>query len=120
MRRFFFRLASFFRPDAAEQELARELMSHRVLLEDEYRRRGLTVEEARRAATRSLGGVEQAKELHRDARSFVWLEDARRDLRHAARLLRRSPIFTATAALSLAIGIGADTTIFTVAKALLF
>src|SRR5437763_678770 len=70
--------------------------------------------------TRALGGVEQAKELHRDARSFVWLEDARRDLRHAARLLRRSPIFTATAALSLAIGIGADTTIFTVAKALLF
>src|SRR5207244_2393358 len=51
---------------------------------------------------------------------FVWLDDARRDLRHAARLLRRNPLFTMTAALSLAIGIGANTTIFTVANALLF
>jgi predicted permease len=120
MRRFFLRLASFVRADAAEQELARELASHRALLEDEYQRRGMTVEEARRAATRSLAGVEHAKELHRDARSFVFLDDARRDFRHAARLLRRNPIFALTAAVSLAIGIGADTTIFTVANGLLF
>src|SRR5438132_11372803 len=80
----------------------------------------MTPEEARRAARRALGGVEHTKDLHRDARSFAWLDDARRDLRHAGRLLRRNPLFTMTAALSLAIGIGANTTIFTVANALLF
>ncbi len=76
--------------------------------------------DARLAARRALGGVEQAKELHRDARSFRWLDDAARDLRHAGRLLRRNPLFTLTAALSLAVGIGANTTMFTVADALLF
>ena len=55
-----------------------------------------------------------------DTRSFVWFSDARRDLVHAARLLRRNPVLTITATLSLAIGIGANTTIFTVANALLF
>ena len=60
------------------------------------------------------------KALHRDARSFRWIEDASQDAAHGVRLLRRSPVFTATAALSLAIGIGANTAIFTVANALLF
>ena len=80
----------------------------------------MSPEEARLAATRAFNGVEQTKELHRDARSFRWLDDARRDLRHAGRLLRRDRLFTATAALSLALGISANTTIFTVANALLF
>ena len=52
-------------------------------------RRGMTADEARVAARRAFGGVEQMKDRHRDARSFVWLDDARRDVRHAARLLRR-------------------------------
>ena len=95
-------------------------MSHLTLLEDDFRRRGMSPEEARLAATRAFNGVEQTKELHRDARSFRWLDDARRDLRHAGRLLRRDRLFTATAALSLALGISANTTIFTVANALLF
>ena len=60
------------------------------------------------------------KDRQRDARSFAVAGRARRDLRHAARLLRRNPLFALTAALSLAIGIGANTTIFTVANALLF
>ena len=55
-----------------------------------------------------------------NTRSFVWVSDARRDLAHAARLLRRNPIMTITATVSLAIGIGANTTVFTVANALLF
>ncbi|PYR56997.1 MAG: hypothetical protein DMF91_20580, partial [Acidobacteria bacterium] len=108
------------RPGRAEDDLAREMASHLTLLEDDFQRRGMTPEEARRAARRALGGVEHTKDLHRDARSFAWLDDARRDLRHAGRLLRRNPLFTMTAALSLAIGIGANTTIFTVANALLF
>ena len=54
-----------------------------------------------------------------NTRSFLWCNDARRDLMHAARLLRRNPVLTITATLSLAIGIGANTTVFTVANALL-
>jgi predicted permease len=75
---------------------------------------------ARRAARLALGGVEQTKELHRQARSFTRIEDARQDVAHGLRLLRRSPLFTCTAAVSLAIGIGVNTAIFTVANSLLF
>ena len=56
------------------------MASHLLLLEDEYRRRGLPASEARRAARLAIGGVERAKELHRDARSFAWVEETRRDL----------------------------------------
>ena len=119
-RRFFLRLANLFRPARAEPDLAREVASHLTLLEDDFERRGLTPEDARLAARRAFGGVEQTKDRHRDARSFVWLDDVRRDVRHSGRLLRRNPVFAMTAALSLAIAIGADTAIFTVANALLF
>ena len=120
MRRFFdciLHLLRIRRPDAG---LAREIESHLVLLQDSYEARGLSPEAARRAARLALGGIAQVKEQHRDARSFRWIEDAVQDAAHGARLLRRSPVFTATAALSLAIGIGANTAIFTVANSLLF
>jgi len=120
LTRFFRRLLNVIRSGRDEAGLEREIASHLLLLEDEYRQRGLSVDEARRSARLALGGVEQTKELHRDARSFLWLDDLRRDLQHAGRLLRRNPVFTLTAALSLAIGIGATTTIFTVARAVLF
>jgi len=119
-RRFWRRLATFFLNRKAEGELAREIGAHLTLLEDDFRGRGFSAEDARLAARRAFGGVEQAKERQRDARSFVWLADAQRDMHHASRLLRRDPLFTATAVLSLAIGIGANTTIFTVGNALLF
>jgi predicted permease len=119
-RRFVRRLMNALRPARAERELAREIGSHLTLLEDEYRRRGLSPEDARRAARRAFGGVEQTKEHQRDARSFRWMDDARHDLPYAARLLRRSPVSALTAALSLAIGLGANITIFTIANALLF
>ena len=119
MPRFMFRLHNVFRPDRAEDELERETAAHLALIEAEYRRRGMCADDARSAARRAFGGVEQMKDRQRDARSFVWLDDARRDLRYSARLLRCNPIFALTAALSLAIGIGASTTIFTIANALL-
>ena len=110
-------IASFtYRRD--EADLAREMSSHLALLEDDYRRRGMTPDDARLAARRAMGSVALAKDLHRDARSFVWLDDLRRDLRHAVRNLRRSPGFTLTAVLALGLGIGVNAAFFTILNAI--
>ena len=73
-------------------------------------------EEARAAARRAFGGVEQAKELQREARSFIWLEDLRRDIGYGVRTLTRTPGFTAVAIVTLALGIGAATVIYSVVR----
>ena len=108
-----------FRPEPAEEDLDREIAAHLALLEDEYRRRGMSEDEARLAARRALGSSAHAKDLHRDARSFVWLDDLRRDLAHGARSLSRNRGFAAVAVLTLALGIGANTAIFSVISAVL-
>src|SRR5882724_13553148 len=102
-RRTLLRLLNALRPSRAERDLAREVDAHLALLEEGFRERGMSDAEARRAARLALGGAEQAKERHRDARSFMWFDDARRDLAYSARLLRRNPVFALTATLSLAI-----------------
>ena len=73
IRRFVLRLLAFFRHHAAEAELSREIHSHLQLLEDEFVSKGMPRDEARLAARRAFGGVEQAKEHQRDARGFRWL-----------------------------------------------
>jgi putative ABC transport system permease protein len=120
VRRFLERLLNLLRIRRRDDDVSREIDAHLALLTEAYEGRGLRPDAARRAARLAFGGVDQVKEQHRDARSFRWLEDAWQDAGHGLRLLRRSPVFSATAALSLAIGIGANTAIFTVANALLF
>jgi putative ABC transport system permease protein len=111
-RQFIGRLLSLFRNRSSERELSREIEAHLQLLEDEFVAKGMSPADARFAARRTFGGIDQAKEYHRDARSFRWIDDARRDVAYAVRSLRRSPGFTIAAVLTLSIGIGATTAIF--------
>ncbi len=102
-----------------ERELDAELSHH---VNEEARRlvaEGVPPVEARRQALARFGGLEPIKEQARDARGTRWVEDLWRDVKHAGRMMRRSPMFTLAAVLSLAIGIGANAAIFSVSDALL-
>src|SRR5215510_10201257 len=107
------------RRDTVERELDEEMRATVDLLTAEKIRAGMTPDAARRAALLQLGGVESVKQQVRDVRRGAFVDTLLRDVRYAARLLWRNPLFTLTAALSLAIGIGATTAIFTVANGML-
>ncbi len=117
LRRFFLKLYHSFRSEAAEGDLAREVASHLTLLEDRFRRRGMTVDEAHLAARRAYGGIEQAKELQRNERSFTFVEHIRQDFRYAFRQARKNPGLVALITVVLALGIGANTTVFSLVRA---
>ena len=119
IRRFLLRILTLFRTDRAEADLAREIDAHLALLEDRFARDGMTPSDARAAALRAFGGVDQAKERQRDARAFRWIDDARRDVGYAVRSLGRSPAFTVAAVLTLSVGIGATTAIYSVVDTVL-
>ncbi|HEY6466602.1 MAG TPA: ABC transporter permease [Candidatus Acidoferrales bacterium] len=116
LRRILTKFVNLFRRRRGERDFDAELDAHLEIMQEELQGRGMTVEEARREARVKLGGVEQARELHRQARGFHWLETLAQDVRFALRTLRKNPGFTAVAVLTLALGIGGTTAIFTLVQ----
>ncbi|WP_321472167.1 ABC transporter permease [uncultured Paludibaculum sp.] len=113
------RLRATFKPAMLDRDLNDELDTHVSLLADEYERRGMSREDARRKAMVELGGVAQLREAHREVRSLPFLETFWRDLHYSFRSLRRDAGFTTFAILITALGVGAGTTIFSVVNTLL-
>jgi putative ABC transport system permease protein len=119
-RRGLARLGEFVSRRRIEREAQDEIRHHLDLLAEDFERRGLPRDEARRAARRAFGGVDQTMETVRDRRGVRALDTLARDVRAAARSLRRTPAFTAAAVGTLALGIGVNVAIFTIADAVLF
>jgi putative ABC transport system permease protein len=106
------RLRSLFRKETVETELDEELRFHFENQVSKFIRSGMTPEEARRRARLEFGGMEQVKEEHREARGVNLIETLFLDIRYGFRILGRTPVITSVAILSLALGIGANTAIF--------
>src|SRR5436309_8245247 len=106
------RMAALFRSRRLDDELDDEVRDHLERLAADFRRRGLSPEAARLAARRQFGGIVHLQEELRDRRSVPMVDTMIRDFRYALRSVAKSPLFAATAILTLALGIGANTAIF--------
>jgi predicted permease len=120
MRTLLAHITAFFRKRELDRDLDQELAVHLNLATEDNIRRGLSPEEARRDALIRFGGVEAAREHHRDARGLPWLDSMLQDIRYELRTLRRDAAFTTAALLILALGIGANTAVFSLGNVFLF
>ena len=107
-------LRAFFRKDALDREMAEEMRAHLELQTDRNIAAGMSPDAARHAAQRQFGGIEQIKERARDERGFPWLEQFAQDIRYGLRQLIKAPGFASVSILTIALGIGACTALFSV------
>jgi predicted permease len=119
IRALFLRLGGFFQKEPRERELAAEIESHLQLHIEDNLRAGMSPAQARREAIMRFGGIEQTKEAYRDRKGLPALETFLKDLRFAARMLRKNPGVTLVVVLTLALGVGANTAIFGLVNGLL-
>src|SRR5262249_55627447 len=114
LREWIHRLRGTLRPRRRDGDLEEELRLHLAMAAEAARRRGLGPADAVRAARIEAGGASQAMDTLRGQRGLPWMADLARDVSHGLRTLRRTPVFTAVALLTLTLGIGANTAIFSI------
>ena len=118
LRRVWSRLAAFFErstDEGADDEIA----GHLRLLEKRFEAQGMAPGEARRAARRAFGGVEQLREDLHEQQSFVWVDQIRQDMRYALRTIVRAPVVSLAIILTFALGIGANAAVFSLVNSVL-